>query len=106
MKVKLKLKRRHAPILHEFLSKTSFPDNPDKEERSRKSIFEQIYMKVAKKSLEAQLDPEGKDISLSLHYHEAYELEQRLAIHCCFGMGTYQDNVIRIIRDELNQKLA
>ena len=106
MKITLKMKQRHVPILHEFLSHIGFPGKPDKEEKSRKSIFEQVYMKVAKKSLQVQINRGDKDIKVQLHYHEAFELEKRLADDRHFTFGSYQYHTIRTIRDQLNQKLA
>lgn len=106
MKIKLKLKRKHLVIIHEALSLVEFPGLLSKEERIRKSIFQQVYLKVAKKSLEAQVNPNDKPVTISFLYHEACELEKRLQEHVHFSKGSYEANAIRILIDQLNQKLA
>lgn len=90
-------------LTHEVLSGVDFPGLLSKKEKNRKSIFQQVYLKIAKKSLDAQVNPTDKPVSLTLNYYEAYELERRLQDEKREG---YEKNALAIVINELNQKLA
>lgn len=107
MKVSLKIKSRHVVVAHKLLTNIEFSGILTKEEKLHKSLFQQVFLKIAKKSLEVQMNPDDKPVKFNLQYHEAYELEQRLQdVYFNTEQESYERNAVSILKDQLNQKLA
>jgi hypothetical protein len=75
-----------------------------------RSCLDEIVIKLKKKHVEEAykktLFSPKKKLAFSLKYHEAHYLENYLVIVDEYAMNEYDRNVLRFIRNDLNQKLA
>lgn len=107
MKISLQIKSKHVIVAHRLLTEIEFTGILSKEEKLHKSLFQKVFLKIAKKSLEVQMNPDDKPATFRLPYHEAYELEQRLQeVYFNTEEESYERNAVSILIDQLNQKLA
>lgn len=107
MKISLKIKTKHVVVAHRLLAEIEFPGILTNKEKMHKSLFQQVFLKIAKKSMEVQMNPPDKPVKFSLTYHEAHELEQRLnEVYFWTEKNSYERNAVIILIDQINQKLA
>jgi hypothetical protein len=82
----------------------------DRKVKVARSCLDDIVIKLKKKHVEEAykktLFAPKKKHTFSLKYHEAHYLEYYLIIVDDYAMNDYDRNVLRFIRNNLNQKLA
>jgi len=107
MKIRLNIPSKHIIEAHRLLSKVAFEGILTKEEKRDKSIFSGIFLKIAKKSLECQVNPADKPVKMDMEYHQAYELERNLQqLISQTEKYSYERNAVRQLIDNLNEKLT
>ncbi len=109
-KITLKLSPQQlGALVHSFNAVGHIPiDN--REVKVARSILDKVIVKLKKKHVEIAwnqtLFSKKKKTTLSLEFYEAHYLEYFVSIFDSFPMSDYDRNVIRYIRNDLNQKLA
>lgn len=82
----------------------------DRKVKVARSCLDEIVIKLKKKHVEEAykktLFSQKKKLAFSLKYHEAHYLEYYLIIVDDYAMNEYDRNVLRFIRNNLNQQLA
>ena len=110
MKIPLKLSSNQLGVLvHSFNALPHLP-NKERDVKVARSILDKVAIKLKKKYVEIDhnktLFSKEKKINLSIEFYEAHYLEQFTIIIDDYPMSEYDRNVIRFIRNNLNQKLA
>ena len=72
--------------------------------RSDRTIFSEVRQKLFKKLVHKE--GTTKHFKLKLKYYEAYHLEHWLRYWLCNQIPSLTVTLVRIVADELNQKLA
>lgn len=109
-KVDLKLSHQQlGALVFSFNSINTIPVN-NREVKVARSVLDKVILKFRKKHLETQqmmtLFSKKKPIKFTLEYYEAHYLESFVTIMDNFPMCEYDKNVLRFIKNGLNQKLA
>lgn len=110
MKIDVKLSPRQLnTLVHSFNSLSVTPIN-HRSIKVARSILDKTVIKFRKKHIEVASEfssaKKTKKYNFSLEYYEAHYLENFLGIAEQFPMSEYDRNVLRMIKDGLNQKLA
>ncbi|SDX10671.1 hypothetical protein [Flavobacterium degerlachei] len=110
MKIPLKLSPQQlGALVHSFNAIGKIPVNT-RDVRVARSILDKVIVKLKKKHIEIDwnqtLFSKKKKTTLTLEYYEAHYLEYFVTIVDNYPMSEYDRNVIRYIKNDLNQKLA
>lgn len=110
MKIALKLSLQQlGSLVYSFNHIAKIPIT-DRKVKVARSCLDKIVIKLKKKHAEedykSNLFTPKKKINFSLEFHEAHYLENYLVIVDEYAMNDYDRNVLRFIRNDLNQKLA
>lgn len=82
----------------------------DRQVKVARSCLDKIVIKLKKKHVEeaykSNLFTPKKKLNFTLEFYEAHYLEHYLIIVDEFALSEYDRNVLRFIRNQLNQKLV
>lgn len=111
MKVNLKISPQQLNALVFHFPKPPHASTKVRDIRVARSVLDKVILKFQKKHLETQLQAsdfftQPKKVSFSLEYFEAHYLEKFIEVVETFPMNDYDRNVLRLIKSNLNQKLA
>lgn len=111
MRVDLRLSAKQLnTLVFSFNALEKIPDSRDV--KVARSILDKVVLKLRKKHLDVQsvhttlFSKTPKKHKIPLEYHEAHYLEEFVTIMEDFPMNDYDRNVLRLIKSDLNQKLA
>jgi hypothetical protein len=110
MKIALKLSLMQlGALVYSFNAIAKIPVT-DRNKKVARSILDKVVIKIKKKHVEedykATLFTQKKKITFTLEFYEAHYLEYYLIIVDDYAMNDYDKNVLRFIRNNLNQKLT
>lgn len=111
MKIELQLSSEQLNALVSCFNSIVFIYGKHRKERVLKSILDEVIVKFKKKNIDIEsssntLFEKPKKPKFSLKYYEADALEQYLIMIVDEDLNDYDRNVVRLIKDKLNQKLA
>lgn len=102
--IKIKINLQKLQEINGVLATFSFEPTNHRKENVERAIMAQVSKKLAKKQID--VFPKKKDFNYKLTYYEADSLENMLRFivqNDVKGEATY---LLRIVADEINQKLA
>lgn len=82
----------------------NFTPTSDKRVRSDRAIFLEVRQKLFKKLISKE--GAAKEFKLKLTYYEAYQFEEWLREWLFGESPSFQTTLVRLVADDLNQKLA
>lgn len=88
----------------ETMNVVKYAPTSDKRVRSDRAIFSEVRQKLFKKLIGKE--GAAKDFKLKLAYYEAYQLEEWLREWLFGQSASLETTLVRLVADELDQKLV
>lgn len=102
--ISINLNYNRLSAVCETMKVVKYAPTSDKRVRSDRAIFSEVRQKLFKKLIGKEGAP--KDFKLKLAYYEAYQLEDWLREWLHEQSSSLETTLVRVVADELNQKLA